>query len=81
MLTSFVLQMAIIWYITEKTKSAALLSAATLIAFLPQAIISMFSGVYVDRFNRKTVLMAADLFIAAFILICAKVIDTKKEIL
>lgn len=66
MLTSFVLQMAIIWYITEKTKSASLLSAATLIAFLPQAIISMFSGVYVDRFNRKTVLMAADLFIAAF---------------
>lgn len=69
MLTSFVLQMAIIWYITEKTRSAAVLSAAALIAFLSQAALCMFTGVFIDRFSRKTVLMAADLFIAAFSLV------------
>lgn len=64
MLTSSVLQMAIVWYITIKTGSAAVLSAATLVAFLPQAILGTFTGAYIDRYNRKTVLIAADLFIA-----------------
>ena len=64
MLTSSVLQMSIVWYITLKTGSAAVLSAATLIAFVPQAILGTFTGAYIDRYNRKTVLIAADLFIA-----------------
>ena len=44
-LTSSVLQMAIVWYITQKTGSAALLSLATLIGFLPQALLGLFIGV------------------------------------
>jgi DHA3 family macrolide efflux protein-like MFS transporter len=69
MLTSSVLQMSIVWYITLKTGSAAVLSAATLIAFVPQAILGTFTGAYIDRYNRKKVLIAADLFIAFISLI------------
>ena len=63
-LTSSVLQMAIVWYITQRTGSAALLSLATLIGFLPQAVLGMFIGVYVDRYNRKTIMLVSDLGIA-----------------
>lgn len=63
-LTSQVLQMAIVWYVTLKTASAALLSLATLIGFLPQALLGIFIGVYIDRFKRKTVMIVADLGIA-----------------
>lgn len=63
-LTSSVLQMAIVWYVTQKTESAALLSLATLIGFLPQALLGLFIGVYIDRYNRKTVMILSDLLIA-----------------
>ncbi len=63
-LTSSVLQMAIVWYITQRTGSAALLSLATLIGFLPQALLGLFIGVYIDRYNRKTVMILSDIFIA-----------------
>lgn len=43
------LQMAIIWYLTEKTGSAMVLSIATLVGFLPQAILGPVIGVLVDR--------------------------------
>jgi DHA3 family macrolide efflux protein-like MFS transporter len=64
-LTSSVLQMAIVWYITQQTGSAALLSLGTLIGFLPQAVLGMFVGVYIDRYNRKAIMIMADLGIAA----------------
>ncbi len=63
-LTSSVLQMAIVWYVTQKTGSAALLSLATLIGFLPQALLGLFIGVYIDRYNRKIVMILSDIGIA-----------------
>ncbi|BBF43071.1 macrolide-efflux protein [Lachnospiraceae bacterium KM106-2] len=64
-LTSSVLQMAIVWYLTERTGSSAVLSFATLIGYLPQAVLGTFIGVYIDRYNRKKIMIYADLFIAA----------------
>lgn len=64
-LTSAVLQMAIIWYLTDTTKSAAVLSWATLVGFLPQAVLGTMIGVLVDRWDRKLIMIGADLFIAA----------------
>ena len=58
--TSSVLQMAIIWYLTEKTGSAAVLSFATLVGFLPQAILGTFIGALIDRYDRKTIMLLAD---------------------
>lgn len=69
MLTSSVLQMAIVWYLTEKTGSAAILSFATLIGFLPQAVLGMFIGALIDRYDRKRIMIFADLSIAAISLI------------
>lgn len=67
--TSSVIQMAIIWYLTEKTGSATILSLATLVGFLPQAILGAFIGVLIDRYNRKTIMILADTFIAVVTLI------------
>jgi DHA3 family macrolide efflux protein-like MFS transporter len=56
--------MSIILYLTAKTGSAMVLSIATLIGFLPQALIGPFAGVFVDRHSRKKVMIGADLVIA-----------------
>jgi MFS transporter, DHA3 family, macrolide efflux protein len=67
--TSSVIQMAIIWYLTEKTKSAAILSLATMVGFLPQAVMGPFIGVLIDRYNRKTIMILSDTFIASVTLL------------
>ncbi|NLY46945.1 MAG: MFS transporter [Tissierella sp.] len=63
LITSGVLQMAIIWYLTNKTGSAMVLSMATLVGFLPQAIFGTLIGVWVDRWSRKLVMIGADIVI------------------
>ena len=65
LITSGILQMSIIFYLTAKTNSAMVLSIATLMGFLPQAIIGPFAGTFVDRHSRKGVMIGADLMIAA----------------
>lgn len=65
LITSAVLQMAIILYITERTGSAMVLSIASLVGFLPYALFGPFIGVLVDRYNRKLIMISADLIIAA----------------
>ena len=64
LVTSGILQMVLIFYLTEKTGSALVLSLATFFGFLPQALLGPFIGVWVDRWNRKLVMIGADLFIA-----------------
>ena len=73
LLTSSVLQMAIVWDLTERTGSSAVLSFATLIGFLPQAVLGTFIGVFIDRYSRKKIMICADLFIAAASLILVAV--------
>ncbi len=63
--TSAILQMAIIFYLTEKTGSAMVLSIASLVGFLPYAVFGPMIGVLVDRYDRKRIMIAADLIIAA----------------
>lgn len=65
LITSSVLQMAIIWYLTDTIGSALVLSMASMVGFLPQAILGTMIGVLVDRWNRKLVMIGADLIIAA----------------
>ena len=61
MITSYAAGYAVVWYITESTGSALMLALANICAFLPQGLISPFGGVVADRFNRKTVMILADL--------------------
>ncbi len=63
-LTSSILQMSIVWYLTLRTESAAVLSLAMLVSYLPQAILGTFVGAFVDRHDRKKIMMLADGFIA-----------------
>jgi DHA3 family macrolide efflux protein-like MFS transporter len=63
-LTSFMVQFAIIWHLTETSGSATVLMIAGMAGFLPQAILGPFVGVWLDRWNRKRTMMAADLVIA-----------------
>lgn len=64
LITSAVLQMVIIWHLTSTTGSAAILSIASLVGFLPQAILGSMIGVLVDRWDRKVVMISSDLIIA-----------------
>jgi DHA3 family macrolide efflux protein-like MFS transporter len=62
---SFLVQYAILWHLTLTTKSGFILALAAIFGFLPQAIVSIFAGVWADRVNRKTMIIAADAAIAA----------------
>ena len=64
LLGSGLVQFALVWYITQQTGSAAMLATATLVALLPEVLLAPFAGAYVDRLNRRLVMITADLFIA-----------------
>lgn len=64
LLTSAIVQYAVIWYITFTTGSALYLAIATIAGILPQIIVGPFAGVLIDRWNRKRVMIFADLFVA-----------------
>lgn len=68
-LSSSVLQFAVVWYLTDKTGSGIVLTLAMLMGFLPQGLLGPFVGVYIDRWNRKAIMIAADMLIAAVSLI------------
>jgi len=57
-------QFAIIWWLTVETGSAITLSIASLVGYLPTAILGPFVGVWVDRYDRKKIMMLADSFVA-----------------
>ena len=68
---SMLVQYAIIWYITISTQSGAILTVSTIAAFLPQIIISLFAGVWADRYPRKYLIIGADALTAVSTLILA----------
>lgn len=68
---SSIVQYAIIWYVTLTTSSGTMMMVATICAFLPQVVISIFAGVWVDRYDRKKLIMLSDSIIALSTLILA----------
>lgn len=62
--TSGALQMAIVFYLTLKTGSSMVLSMATMMGFLPQAVLGPFIGTLIDRHSRKKIMITSDLVIA-----------------
>ncbi|MDR2982047.1 MAG: MFS transporter [Puniceicoccales bacterium] len=71
LLTSSLVNFAIIIWLSIKTGSAEMLAYAAIAALLPQSIIGPFTGVLIDRWSRKRVMMLADSFIAFCTLILA----------
>lgn len=68
---SSIVQYAIVWYITLTTSSGKMLMFSTLCGFLPQIVISLFAGVWIDRYNRKNMVMLSDCAIALATLLLA----------
>lgn len=58
--TSYAASFAVVWYITESTSSALLLSLASICAYLPIGLISPFGGVLADRHSRKAIMIISD---------------------
>ena len=64
LLGSLVVQFAIVWYVTLVTESATMLAVSAISGFLPQLAVSMFAGVWIDKYDRKKVIIVADVFTA-----------------
>lgn len=64
LLGSQLVQFAIIWYLTQQTNSATTLAIASLMGLLPQVLLSPFIGTWVDRGNRRLILIFADTTVA-----------------
>ncbi|CAK7052740.1 MAG: hypothetical protein DELT_03019 [Desulfovibrio sp.] len=68
---SSLVQFAIIWYITLSTQSGGIMTIASICGFAPQIVISLFSGVWADRVNRKLLIIGADALVASATFILA----------
>jgi len=68
---SRLVQFALVWYLTSQTGSAQVLATASIAAIIPQVVLAPFAGAFVDRWNRKRVMMVSDSLIAATVLVLA----------
>ncbi|WP_400261831.1 MFS transporter [Sphingobacterium sp. SG20118] len=64
LLTSSAVNFAVIVWLSLTHKSAEVLALAGIAGLLPQALIGPFVGVFIDRWDRKKVMIFADAFIA-----------------
>ncbi|MEL7586548.1 MAG: MFS transporter [Prolixibacteraceae bacterium] len=80
LLTSTIVSFAIILWLSIEKGSAEVLALAALFALLPQSVLGLFSGVMIDRRNRKTIMIVADLFIASSTLILAFIFYTGEPV-
>ena len=70
-LTSSIGNFAIVLWLSLETGSAEVLAFATMAALLPQSVLGLFTGIFIDRWKRKRVMIMADSFIAFCTLILA----------
>lgn len=70
-LTSSIVNFAIALWLSLETGSAEVLAFATMAALLPQSVLGLFTGIFIDRWKRKRVMIMADSFIAFCTLILA----------
>ncbi|GAA2988610.1 DHA3 family macrolide efflux protein-like MFS transporter [Microbacterium terrae] len=68
---SMLVQYAVFWYLTITYQSGVIMTLAAIFGFLPQAVVSVFGGVWADRHNRKYLIIGADAAIAASTLVLA----------
>lgn len=63
-LSSSVVGFAVIFWLSIQTGSAEILALSTIATLLPQLLLGLFTGVYVDRWDRRKTMICADLFVA-----------------
>lgn len=77
---SSIVQYAIIWHIILTTSSGGMLAISTVCGFLPQILISLFAGRWIDRFNRKNIIMISDSVIGISTLVLALILLSGESI-
>lgn len=70
-LSSALVGYAVIFWLSIETGSAETLAYAAIAGMLPQSLLGLFVGVYIDRWDRKRTMIFADSFIAFCTLILA----------
>ena len=63
-LSSSIVAYAIVFWMSLETRSAEVLALSAISGMLPQALLGLFVGVYIDRWDRKRTMILADTFIA-----------------
>ena len=63
-LTSSIVGFAVVFWLSIKTGSPEVLASAMIAVLLPFIILGLFTGVYVDRWDRKRTMILADSFVA-----------------
>lgn len=64
LLSSYAVNFAVIIWLSLELQSAQVLAYAGIAGLLPQALIGPFAGVFIDRWDRKKVMIWSDIFIA-----------------
>lgn len=64
-LSSSVVGYAVVFWLSIKTGSAEVLAFSYIAMFLPHLLLGPFTGVFIDRWDRKRIMITADIFIAA----------------
>lgn len=64
MIGSALTQFVLLWWITDTTGSISALATAGLFALLPQALLGPLGGTFADRYNRRVIMITADLISA-----------------
>lgn len=75
MLTTHAVNFAVVIWLSLKLQSAEVLAFAAIAGLLPQALIGPFAGVFIDRWDRKKVMIFADAFIAICTLLMTLVLQ------
>lgn len=57
---SSLVQYAMMWYVARVTDSGRMMALFTICGFLPQVLVSLFAGVWADRYDRRKLIMLAD---------------------
>lgn len=71
MIGSSAVQFALIWWIASETDSPIMMGLSGLAAFLPATIFSPLAGVLADRYSRKLICIASDMFTGLVALVFA----------
>lgn len=64
MLSSAIVGFAVVFWLSMETKSAEVLATAMLATLLPFIVLGLFTGVFVDRWDRRRTMILADSFVA-----------------
>lgn len=80
-LTSSIVGYSAIFWISIETKSPEVLTYAILSGIVPQIILGLFAGVYIDRWDRKKIMIISDIFIAfCTLILCVLLVSGSRNL-